>query len=100
MAVSSLGKAQEFVRSQWTAREAEFPLLGPFLLTQTLRDARNGLAVIRSKDCSMSVGQFISDPYVLWAALCFCVLLYDLLHSLNSDWRAEADEHVPDDTAR
>jgi hypothetical protein len=31
----------------------------------------------------MSVRLFISDPYVLWAALCFCVLLYDLLHSLT-----------------
>jgi hypothetical protein len=49
----------------------------------------------------MSVRQFISDPYVLWAALCFCVLLYDVLHSLNADWRANAaDEHVADDALR
>jgi hypothetical protein len=48
----------------------------------------NDSAAIRSLDGSM--GQIVSNPYVVCVALCFSVLIYDLVRSVFSDWRGRA----------
>jgi hypothetical protein len=44
----------------------------------------------------MSMGQFISDPYVLWAVICLAVLTYDLVRCLKPDQRREAPDELAD----